>query len=95
MNINKLFQQKLSNNNQVKDTYIKQVPLTNAINLVGLKISLKGRLKKSARSQKVVYNYGKIKNNCLNVFTHQSNHAINTLTGISMLKINLYKNISQ
>lgn len=79
MNINKLFQLNNNNNNFQLNNNITS---NNDINIVGLKVSLKGRLKKSARSQKIEYNYGKIKKNFLNVFTHHSNHPINTLTGV-------------
>ena len=63
-------------------------------NLIGLNISLKGRLKNANRSNKLRFNIGRIKKNTLNIFTHASKHHINTKTGVWMLKVYLLRSLN-
>lgn len=59
--------------------------------LLGLNISINGRIGKADRSKGIKWHQGKIKKNSLSVFTHSSNYAINTKTGVWMLKVSLLR----
>lgn len=63
--------------------------------LIGFSVDIKGRLKNSDRSKSMIITKGKVKKNSLNIFTHSSKHAINTKTGVWMIKIHLLRNIIQ
>ena len=63
--------------------------------LIGLTLDVKGRIRNSNRSKKIGLNYGKVKKNSYNIFTHYIKQPFNTKTGIWMIKIHLLRNIVQ
>lgn len=74
---------------------IKKIKNYSKSSLIGCSVDIKGRIRNSNRSKKIGVNYGKVKKNTQNVFTHLTKQPINTKTGIWMLKIHLLRNTNQ
>lgn len=78
-----------------KTKKIKKIKNYKKSSLMGCCVDVKGRIRNSNRSKKIGVNYGKVKKNTSNIFTHLTKQPINTKTGIWMLKIHLLRNTNQ
>lgn len=68
--------------NKTKKIINKRIKKYKKSELIGLTLDVKGRIRNSNRSKKIGLNYGKVKKNTVNIFTHYTKQPFNTKTGI-------------